>query len=96
MRCSTPSWSFVRFLACTASGQCNLLVVLVHLLGVAVIVTVGRHHHGPSFCEGEGHRLALTATAPSHRTLIDASQLTAQRLPNRNLRATCGLWSATG
>ena len=90
VRSSSPSWSFVRFSACAASGRCNLLVLLVHLRGVAAIVTVGRHHHFASSCEGLHHHLALTAAAPTDRALLDASQQGAQTLPDRTLRAPCG------
>ena len=80
----------MRFSACAASGRCKLLVVLVHLRGVAAIFTIGRHHHRGASHEGRGHRRALPAAAPTHRALIDASQLAAQPLPDRNLRAPCG------
>ena len=87
--------SFVRFSACTASGRCSLLLLLVHLRVVAAIVTVGRHHHRALSSEGLGHRLALPAAAPTHRTLLDASQQGAQPLPDRSWRAPCGRWASS-
>ena len=95
MRSSTPSWSFVRFSACAASARCNLLVLLVHLLGVAAIVTVGPQHHCASSCEGLHQHLALTAAAPTDRSLLGASQRGAQPLPDRTLRAPRGRWASS-
>ena len=87
---SRPS---VLFGVPAGSGRCSLLLLLVHLRGVAAIVTVGRHHHRALSCEGLGHRLALPAAAPTHRALVDASQQGAQLLPDRSWRAPCGRWA---
>ena len=84
---SRPS---VLFGVPAGSGRCSLLLLLVHLRGVAAIVTVGRHHQRALSCEGLGHRLALPPAAPTHHALVDASQQGAQPLPDRTLRAPCG------
>ena len=71
------------------------MLLLVHLRGVAAIVMVGRHHHYASSCEGQRHRLALTAAAPTDRSLLGASQRGAQPLPDRTLRAPRGRWASS-
>ena len=87
--------SSVLFGVPAGSGRCSLLLLLVHLRVVAAIVTVGRHHHRALSSEGLGHRLALPAAAPTHRTLLDASQQGAQPLPDRSWRAPCGRWASS-
>ena len=87
--------SFSAFRCASRSGRCSLLLLLVHLRVVAAIVTVGRHHHRALSSEGLGHRLALPAAAPTHRTLLDASQQGAQPLPDRSWRAPCGRWASS-
>ena len=89
---SVPS---VLFGVPAGSGRCSLLLLLVHLRVVAAIVTIGRHHHRALSSEGLGHRLALPAAAPTHRTLLDASQQGAQPLPDRSWRAPCGRWASS-
>ena len=85
----------MRFSACAASGRCSLVLLLVHLRGVAAIVMVGRHHHSASSCEGLHHHLALTAAAPTDRSLLGASQRGAQPLPDRTLRAPRSRWASS-
>ena len=91
--CSSTSWSLSHFSAHAASGRCSLVLMLIHLRGVAAIVTVGRHHHRGTSHEGLGHRLALPAAALPHRALLDASQQGAQALPDRILRAGSRCWT---
>ena len=82
--------SLLCFSAHAASSQRNLVELLVNLRDMAAIVTVGRYHHDVPFCEGQGHHLALAATAPSVRTPVDASQLSPEPLTDRCLRAPRG------
>ena len=72
------------------------MLLLIQLRGEAASLTIGQHHHRAPSSEGLGHHLPLpaaplpTSTAPpTHRALIDASQLDAQALPDRILRARC-------
>ena len=87
--------SLVCFSAHAASSQRNLVELLVNLRDMAAIVTVGQHHHFASSCEGLHHRLALTAAAPTDRSLLGASQRGAQPLPDRTLRAPRGRWASS-
>ena len=85
--------SLLCFSAHAASSRRNLVELLVNLRDMAAIVTVGRYHHDVPFCEGQGHHLALAATAPSVRTPVDASQLGPEPLSDRSLRAPRGRWA---
>ena len=78
-----------------ASRRRNLVLLLIQLRGEAAILTIGQHHHRAPSSEGLGHRLALPAAAPTHRTLLDASQQGAQPLPDRSWRAPCGRWASS-
>ena len=60
--------SLLCFSAHAASSRRNLVELLVNLRDMAAIVTVGRYHHDVPSCEGQGHHLALAATAPCVRT----------------------------